>query len=126
MSVCGVAVTVLSGCLVQRVQLEECVLHCTVMYCNVMYCACSPTRACICHCALPCGVQIEQLEERVRAAESAAAAAASSGAAAPASAAATAAAEEQLVQLQQQLAASRTQVGRRCGAMGQRVVCYAL
>lgn len=57
-----------------------------------------------------CWLQIEQLEERVRAAESAAAAAAASGASGPANAAATAAAEEQLVRLQQQLAASRTQV----------------
>jgi hypothetical protein len=62
--------------------------------------------------------QIEQLEERLRAAESAAAAAAaagpgSSGSAATSAAAAAAAAEGQLVDLHQRLAASRTQVGRR-------------
>jgi len=56
-------------------------------------------------------VQIEQLEERLRAAESAAAAAAASGSSVASSAAASAAAEEQLVQLRQRLAASRTQVG---------------
>jgi hypothetical protein len=61
--------------------------------------------------SLPVPLQIEQLEDRLRAAESAAAATAASGVSGPASAAAAAAAaEERLVQLQQQLAASRTQV----------------
>lgn len=72
-------------------------------------------------------VQVEQLEERLRAAESAAAAAAASGSSVASSAAANAAAEEQMVQLRQQLAASRTQVGagsiintRLCQAASQR------
>lgn len=56
--------------------------------------------------------QIEQLEDRLRTAEVAAAAAAAAGASGPSNAAASAAAEEKVVQLQQQLAASRTQV--RC------------
>jgi hypothetical protein len=60
-------------------------------------------------------LQIAQLEDRLRAAESAAAAAAATpnapGGGGAAAAAAAAAADEQLAQLQQQLAASRTQVG---------------
>jgi hypothetical protein len=62
-----------------------------------------------------CVSQIAQLEDRLRAAESAAAAAAATpiagGGGGAAAVAAAAAADEQLAQLQQQLAASRTQVG---------------